>query len=153
MMTHGTPRFMSVFEQTAVVIGEPKHGMWRFQENGFVRVYREVGKEGIPPEKKNEVLDLKGKVDVRVATKEKDEETNRLFDILQHNYMNIDPKHNFDYAFGDEIHEESDKRWLNWIDLPIFHSKFGGKYEDHVPIDLPIWYCQVRILATNQIMI
>ena len=31
MGTHGTYRFMSVYEQTAVVIGEGKHGIWRIQ--------------------------------------------------------------------------------------------------------------------------
>lgn len=26
-------------------------------------------------------------------------------------------------------------------DLPVSHPKYQGKYEDHVPIDLPLWYC------------
>lgn len=30
---------------------------------------------------------------------------------------------------------------MNWVDLPISHAKYGGKYDDHVPIDLPHWYC------------
>ena len=146
MATHGTHRFLAIHEQTALLVGEGKHGVWRIQENGFVRVYRENGKEGIPPEKKEGVIDLEGKVEVKEETKEQDEEINRLYDILEENYLNIDYKHkNFNYAFGDnEISEESEGRYLNWIDLPIFHPKFGGKYEDHVPIDLPAYFCQVR---------
>ena len=58
--------------------------------------------------------------------------------------MNIDRKHKFEYVFSaDEVSKEG---WLNWIDLPIYHSKFGGKYDDHGPIDLPYWFCQVFIL-------
>jgi hypothetical protein len=30
---------------------------------------------------------------------------------------------------------------LQYIDLPITHPKYGGKYDDHVPIDLRLWYC------------
>ena len=30
---------------------------------------------------------------------------------------------------------------LQYIDLPISHAKYGGKYDDHVPIDLRLWYC------------
>ena len=136
MATHGPPRFVSVFEQVALVIGEPKHGIWRFQENGYIRVYRGKDKAGIPVDKKENVLDL--------TERSGNEE---LFDIVKNNYMNNDPKHNFDYAFGEEIHEDGEQKFLNWIDLPIFHPKFDGKYEDHDPIDLPLWYCQVRTVT------
>ena len=30
---------------------------------------------------------------------------------------------------------------MNFIDLTIYHAKYDGKYEDHVPIDLPSYYC------------
>ena len=148
MATHSTFRFLAMHEQTALLVGEGKHGVWRFQENGFIRVYREKGKEGIPQEKREEVLDLDERVEVMDDTREQDEEINRLFEILQDNYQNIDPNYNFtfDYAFGDEVFKaENGSRWLNWIDLPIFHGKFGKKYEDHVPIDLPTYYCQVNL--------
>ena len=29
----------------------------------------------------------------------------------------------------------------NYIDLTIYHPKYGGKYNDHEPIDLPQFYC------------
>ena len=115
--------------------------MWRFQENGFIRVYRDKAKEGIPAVKKEGVLTLE-RVEVKEETKEQDEENNRLLQILLNDYKNLDPKHEFNYAFGEEVSEEG---WLNWIDLPIYHAKFGEKYEDHVPIDLPIFWCQVQL--------
>jgi hypothetical protein len=122
-------------EQTAILVGEGKHGVWRFQENGFIRVYRDKYCDcGIPQEKKEGVivdwLDLP-----RVSDATRD-----LLEILRVNYSNIDSNKEFDYAFGEETSEEG---YLNWIDLPIYHAKFGGKYEDHVPIDLPLFYCQV----------
>ena len=40
-------RFLSVTEQTATMIGEPKHGLWRGQESGFIREYRKAGKAGL----------------------------------------------------------------------------------------------------------
>jgi hypothetical protein len=30
---------------------------------------------------------------------------------------------------------------LTYIDLPIIHPKYRGRYQRHVPIDLPHWYC------------
>ena len=31
--------------------------------------------------------------------------------------------------------------YLNFIDLSIYHPKYKGKYNTHVPIDLPHFYC------------
>lgn len=140
MATHSTHRFLSVHEQTAILIGEGKHGVWRFQENGFIRVYRHKDKEGIPAEKKEAALDME-RLEETPETKGHCQENNRLFDILVYDYKNLDPNHEFNYAFGDS--EVSEEGWLNWLDLPIYHAKFGGKYEDHPPIDLPIFWCQV----------
>lgn len=139
MGTHGTMRFVSVHEQTALLTGEGKHGVWRVHENGFVRVYRRKGKEGIPEAKKEAIQDVE-QVEVKESTQERDEETNRMFDILDNDYQSINPNFEFEYSFGEEVSEE---KWLNWIDLPIYHSKFKGKYDDHVAIDLPFYYCQM----------
>ena len=138
----GTHRFMAMHEQTALLVGEGKHGVWRFQENGFIRVYRGQGKKGVPAEKKEMVLvDLRDLKDIKKGKQSKEKkQTERLLDILDTNYKNIDPNHKYDYTFGDEVSEEG---WLNWIDLPIYHPKFGDKYDDHVPIELPLYYCQV----------
>ena len=71
MATHGTHRFLAMHEQTALLVGEGKHGVWRFQENGFIRVYRnkDEDKSGIPAEMKERALDLK-RVEVNNATRE-----------------------------------------------------------------------------------
>ena len=142
MATHGTHRFLALHEQTGLLVGEGKHGVWRFQENGFIRVYREERKEGIPVEMKEVVLDFES-----VENGEDDEERNRLFEILQNNYKNYDPKFKDDFNYTFHVALESDDGSLNWIDLPIYHPKFNNKYEDHVPIDLPLFYCQVNIFA------
>ena len=39
MGSHGVYRHFTVMEQTAVMIGEPKHGVWRMQEAGLIREY------------------------------------------------------------------------------------------------------------------
>jgi len=36
---------------------------------------------------------------------------------------------------------------LNFIDLPLNHPKYKGKYADHVPVDLPHFYCT---MSANQ---
>ena len=36
-----------IFEQTLVYVGEPKMGLMRIQENGFIREYRRYGKNGL----------------------------------------------------------------------------------------------------------
>ena len=135
MATHSTHWFLSMHEQTALLVGEGKHGVWRFQENGFIRVYRDKESPGIPKDKGEAVLvDWKDKDNLAQDVKD-------LLDILAKNYMNIDANHEFNYSFGND--QVSAEGWLNWIDLPIYHPKFEGKYDDHVPIDLPLFYCQV----------
>ena len=103
--------------------------------------------DGIPLTDKESVLDLREKAAVKTETKEEDESINRSLDILVHNYKAIDGnvRKEFEYTFGKEVYEPGGKEWLNWIDLPIYHAKFGGKYKDHDPIDLPLYYCQVIV--------
>ena len=43
----GTYRHMTIVEQTAVMEGESKHGVWRVQDNGHVREFRRHGKIGL----------------------------------------------------------------------------------------------------------
>ena len=147
MSTHSSMRFLTVQEQVAIFIGERKHGFWRIQENGFVRVYRKEGStDGIAVEEKQAALDIDNcSADVQTDW-HGDLDKLRLLDVLVNNYMHQDTmKSDFGYAFGDEIHEHnSTVQWLNWIDLPIYHAMFNGKYDDHVPIDLPMFFCQVN---------
>lgn len=133
------------------MVGESKHGVWRIQENGFVRVYREQGKEGIQPNQSDEVTNKENKLPPDDTNAEK---INRLLDILEENYKNISPnntKANFKYSFGNRSVVENGTKVLNWIDLPIFHVKFkASNYADHVPIDLPGFYCTVRCMKFNK---
>jgi len=131
MATHSTHRFLTIHEQTALLVGEGKHGVWRFQENGFIRVYRGKGRKGVPVEDKEAAIDS-GLLEDKAGRED-------LLDTLRFNYSAIDVNVEFDYAFGEEI----EKGYLNWIDLPIYHAMFEGKYEDHDPIDLPVYYCQM----------
>lgn len=48
MQTHHTYRFFTVREQVMTAIGEAKHGVWRIQDNGMVRLYRKAGVDGVP---------------------------------------------------------------------------------------------------------
>ena len=118
---------MSIMEQTAVVIGEAKHGVWRIQENGHVREYRKsetiglaAGGGGVDPNDESSL-------------------TSRQKEIVENNYASFLPAESWDgYKYPDEAVEAGQR---NFIDLSIYHSKYGGKYEDHVPIDLPHFYC------------
>ena len=142
MGTHGTYRFLSMHEMTAMLIGEAKHGFWRYQENGFIRVYRVDGKDGIPLDNKTSNF-----TDISNRSSNEDEQTNRLLNILKENYKSINTTNSkkFNYHFGDES-ESDEKHWLNWIDLPIYHDKFNNtQYKDHDPIDLSVYYCQVSV--------
>jgi len=125
MGTHGTYRHFTVHEQTAMMIGEGKHGMWRIQGAGFVRVYRTQGEEGIKEEDRNSALDGKDM---------------KLNSILVNHYTHQDGSENRDHkhSFGEEISEDG---ILNWLDLTIYHPKFEGKYNDHPVMDLPWYYC------------
>ena len=101
------------------------------QGAGFIRVYRTQGSEvGIKQEDKNSALDG-------------DDE--QLNSILVNHYTHQDGSENRDHkhSFGEEISEDG---ILNWLDLTIYHPKFGGKYKDHPVMDLPWYYCQVMIL-------
>ena len=141
----GTYRFLSMFEMMAMFIGEEKHGMWRFQENGFIRVYRDKSKNvGILKNERKRAIES----GLHYVDAEKYARDDKLLGILKINYMNIDPDQDFDYAFLENdtsiitIYGRK-VEVLNWIDLPIYHEKFTRKYENHVPIDTPAYFCQV----------
>ena len=39
--------------------------------------------------------------------------------------------------------------YYNYVDLSIYHPKYGGKYDDHVPIDLAHFYCTISKVETD----
>jgi len=124
MGTYGTYRMLNIFEQTVVFIGEPKLGLWRIQDNGFIREYRRYGKNGL-------------RVDARPNHPNLPWSD---LEIIKHNYASYMPEDNTLYKYPD------DKTWngyFQYLDLSIYHPKYEGKYNDHVPIDLPHFYVTI----------
>ncbi|MFT7414448.1 MAG: hypothetical protein ACI9FO_001107 [Methylophagaceae bacterium] len=120
MNTNSTYRFVNVVEQVFTMIGEGKHGLWRVQENGTVREYLRVGAKGLVPG-----ADLTAK---------------QAQIIIAENYSSYLPDESWSgYKYPDQKFNEAGN--LNFIDLPITHQKYQGKYADHKPVDLPNWYC------------
>lgn len=120
MNTNYTYRFISVTEQVLTMIGEGKHGVWRVGENGHVRMYRRKGAPGL----------AQGADPLNPA--------NQL--VVQSDYGSFLAEERFDgYKYPDQQLSEDGR--LNFIDLPITHALFRGKYDRHEPIDLPSYYC------------
>jgi len=120
MGTHGTYRFLSITEQVLTVIGEGKHGLWRIQESGYIREYRASGMQGLP-----EGSDITAPDNL---------------ESISSNYASYLPEESWGgYKYPDQNIDST--YGLNWVDLPINHPKYNGKYDDHVPIDLSHWYC------------
>ena len=132
--THATYRFLTIIEQTAWVVGEPKHGLWRFQENGLIREYRKKGKKGLP--------DGVNPHDPNLTAEQKQ--------IIRDNYApHLPGEGPAGYKFPDERISNGDgsyddqKGYLNFIDLSMYHLKYDGIYNSHIPIDLPVFYCLI----------
>ncbi len=102
------------------MIGEGKHGLWRVQDNGTIREYLKEGKKGLPPD-----ADLFNK---------------KNFATINNNYAAYLPKESWS-GYKHPHQKIADDGNLNFIDLPLNHPKYKGKYADHVPIDLPHFYC------------
>ncbi|NRD72344.1 hypothetical protein HQQ94_03620 [Shewanella sp. VB17] len=113
--TNNTYRFVNIVEQVFTMIGEGKHGLWRVQDNGMVREYLIDGALGLP--------------------KNADIFSSRYQNVIQNNYT-----HDLSGAYVLPQNKVVNGR-LNYIDLPIYHDKYRGKYQFHEPIDLPSWYC------------
>jgi len=123
--THGEYRIFTVAKQVLTIVGEAKHGLWRFQENGFIREYRLGNLPGISKE-----------VDPMDWDKLSAEDKTLITD----NYASMDPKVGEEgYYYPDQ--KLTDDGQQNYVDLTIYHPKYGGKYDDHVPIDMAAYYC------------
>jgi len=146
MQTNDTYRFFNVNEMVATMIGEGKHGMWRYQDNGTVREYLKKDATGLS------------------AATSVDDILNSGASALA-NYTHHDPEASwagyrsdaYAPAHSGEIIDQNTGITDNktpgdasddyrvWIDLPISHAKYDAKtdggYDSHAPIDLPGWYC------------
>lgn len=120
MNTNSTYRFVFVAEQVLTMLGEGKHGLWRVQENGTVREYLKKGAAGLPEN-----------ADPMAA---------KNLEIVARDYGSYLPDESWSgYKYPDERLSKAGR--LNYIDLPITHPKYQGKYASHAPIDLANWYC------------
>ena len=119
----GTYRFLSIIEQTALLIGETKHGVWRVQENGHVREYRQYGKTGL--------IDGVSANDPNLQ----DFQMKSIKNDYSHYNKEAQSR---GYFYPDQPVANG---YQNFVDLTIYHPKYGGKYDNHVPIDLPHFYC------------
>ncbi|WP_334108924.1 hypothetical protein [Methylobacillus sp.] len=120
MSTNSTYRFVNIVEQVFTMIGEGKHGVWRAQESGYVREYLKKGQTG-----------LRDGSDLMAPQNQK---------VITERYSSILPDEGWSgYKYPDQRIAADGS--LNFIDLPINHPKYQGKYGDHTPIDLPTWYC------------
>ncbi|WP_018693117.1 hypothetical protein [Algicola sagamiensis] len=120
MSTNDTYRFVNIVEQVFTMIGEGKHGLWRVQDNGTVREYRRAGAPGIPEG-----------ADIFSAQYQR---------LIKSSYSHYLPEESWTgYKYPADRLDENGQ--LKYIDLPIHHPKYQGRYQRHVPIDLPHWYC------------
>ena len=120
MSTNYTYRFVNVAEQIFTMIGEGKHGLWRVGENGLIREYLKKDAKGLKPG-----ADLDAKSNLAA---------------IKNDYSSFIPEESWDgYKYPDQKVSESGA--LNYIDLPISHPKYEGKYDGHVPIDLASYNC------------
>ena len=110
-------------KQVLTIVGEAKHGLWRFQENGFIREYRKGSLPGISQD-----------LDPNSILSEED------LKMINDNYASMDPSvDEKGYYYPDQ--KLNDDGQQNYVDLTIYHPKYGGKYDDHVPIDMAAYYC------------
>ena len=126
MNTNYTYRFVNVVEQTMTMIGEGKHGLWRVQDNGTIREYRKKGAQG-----------LKQDVDLFDS---------KNFASIENDYSSYLPEESWD-GYKHPHEKVAEDGSLNFIDLPLHHPKYKGKYNNHVAIDLPHFYCT---MSANQ---
>ena len=118
MQTNQTYPFVTVAEQVMTMIGEGKHGLWRMQENGTVRMYLKPGKTGLA-----------------TGTNIASQTAATINDLYTAHDLSIGfPL----YRYPDE---QISGGKLNFIDVPISHPVFGRKYANHPAIDLPSFYC------------
>lgn len=104
------------------MLGEAKHGVWRIHDNGHVREYRRYGKDG-----------LRDNVDPNDPSMSKSN-----LEILKSEYASYAPE---DKSLYKAPTDKSRSGYLQYADLTIYHPKYGGKYDDHEPIDLSHFYC------------
>lgn len=119
MNTNFTYRFVNIVEQVFTMIGEGKHGLWRVHENGSVREYLKPGAEG-----------LAEGADIFAPENQ---------EIINTQYTHFLPGEPSLYRLPWDKVDDAGR--LTYVDLPITHPKYKGKYKDHEPVELANWFC------------
>jgi len=162
MQTNDVYRFFNVNEMVATMIGEGKHGMWRYQDNGTVREYLQPEANGIRAYNDDGTLrDLTFTASLEVITSDyshltshdlSDDPVNGGF--AGYRSDSYAPAHDLEFETIDQATGITDNGtpldtsddYRVWVDLPINHAKYDGNdehgsYDNHVPIDLAGYYC------------
>jgi hypothetical protein len=146
MSTNDTYRFINIAEQVITVLGDGKHGLWRYQDNGTVRVYitdeAEASGIGVPAPDPNDF-------DLRNPREAQEWALTLSAADIGDSYTHLDKsagagapgEGGFKSFAGFNPEPVNASGNVTFIDLPIFHEFFHGKYDDHPPIDLAGYYC------------
>ena len=90
----------------------------------MIREYRKYGKTGLSATKE--------------STINSDGLTRDDLNIIKHDYTSYMPEDRTLYKLSTDKVKDGH---LQYMDLSIYHPKYGGKYDDHVPIDLAHFFC------------
>ncbi len=150
MSTNKTFRFININEQVLTMIGDGKHGLWRYQDNGTVRYYLKDGATGVDhpdPSDPLALLDANDMGDFVAGLSDAELDDYTPFDYSFGSGDEIYRTFTFGYDFyennvtdGAVLHDNEGGK-ASFVDLNIHHPYFGGKYYGHVPIDLAAYYC------------
>jgi len=167
MQTNDTWRMVNVAEQVWTMVGDGKHALWRYQDNGTVRLYitdeAEQAGVGIHTDR---LADFH--FDFELGDLENPREAQQFAMFLSaaeigDMYTHFDESAGFGTVFVPGVPTSGGgfksfrgfngdgtsgggivnaNGHLTFIDVPIFHDFFkDDKYKDHVPIDLAGFYC------------
>jgi len=115
-----------VREQVLTVIGEAKHGLWRAQDNGMVRLYRKKGAKGVP-------------VGANVYDPSHQESIKNDYKAVLIPGIETSDEEGWEgYRYSQT--DDGDGK-AAFVDVPIYHDYFEGKYNDHPVMDLPHFGC------------
>ena len=153
--TNRTYRFANVAEQVLTIIGDGKHGLWRTQDDGRIRLYITKDADsanmdlGIPAPA-NFVADQNLVNDPLLMDAFVQTLTPAQITQLATEYSSFDDSAGFGSpgnggykavtgGFNGQLAVNASGN-MGFIDVPISHPVFAGKYDNHVPIDLPAWF-------------
>jgi hypothetical protein len=128
MKTHDTYRFITIREQVMTVIGEAKHGLWRVQDTGIVRLYRKHEATGVP---------------VGADVYQEDLQDSIKNDYKANLIPGVETSDEEGWAGYRYAQDDDGDGQAAFVDVPIYHPVFGGVYDDHPVIDLPHFICSM----------